>query len=156
MAGMPHRSSSGPLEAFSPPFSPLCPRIHGLFPTIEFAVAFSLSISAQPRSHPSSCLPQLRRPHRRGEEQHRPQPFVPPRSDPPRPIMIARPISRIPLRARAPCAPGPPVSAHVPWCWARSVSAPSPLVADTPWPACQRSPADLIFLGRRSNLSRWF
>jgi hypothetical protein len=39
MAGMAHRSFSVPLEAFSPPFSPLCPWIHGLFPAIEFAVA---------------------------------------------------------------------------------------------------------------------
>jgi hypothetical protein len=41
MAGMPRRSSSGPPEAFSPPFSPLCPWIRGLFPAIEFAVASS-------------------------------------------------------------------------------------------------------------------
>jgi hypothetical protein len=39
------RSSSGPPETFSPPFSPLCPQIHGLFPAIEFAVAFSPSLS---------------------------------------------------------------------------------------------------------------
>jgi hypothetical protein len=45
MAGMPRRSSSCPPEAFPPPFSPLCPQIHGLFPTIEFAVAFSPSLS---------------------------------------------------------------------------------------------------------------
>ena len=44
MAGIPHRSSSSPPEAFSPPFFPLCPRIHGLFPAIEFAVAFSPSL----------------------------------------------------------------------------------------------------------------
>jgi hypothetical protein len=41
---MPHRSYSGPLETFSPPFSPLCPWIHGLFPAIEFVVAFSPSV----------------------------------------------------------------------------------------------------------------
>jgi hypothetical protein len=41
---MAHRSYSGPLEAFSPPFYPLCPWIHGLFPTIEFAVAPSPSL----------------------------------------------------------------------------------------------------------------
>jgi hypothetical protein len=41
---MPRRSSSGPPETFSPPFFPLCPRIHGLFPAIEFAVAFSPSL----------------------------------------------------------------------------------------------------------------
>jgi hypothetical protein len=39
----------------------------------------------------------------------------PPRSDLARLILIARPRSRIPLRARAPCAPGSPVSARVPW-----------------------------------------
>ena len=44
MAGMAHRSSSGPLKAFSPPFSPLCPWIHGLFPAIEFVVAPSPSL----------------------------------------------------------------------------------------------------------------
>uniref|UniRef100_A0A804Q9X3 Uncharacterized protein n=1 Tax=Zea mays TaxID=4577 RepID=A0A804Q9X3_MAIZE len=42
---MPRRSSSGPPEAFSPPFSPLCPRIRGLFPAIEFVVAFSPSLT---------------------------------------------------------------------------------------------------------------
>jgi hypothetical protein len=44
MVGIPHRSYYGPPETFSPPFSPLCPRIHGLFPAIEFAVAFSPSL----------------------------------------------------------------------------------------------------------------
>jgi hypothetical protein len=41
---MPRWSSSGPPEAFSPPFSPLCPRIRGFFPTIEFAIAPSPSL----------------------------------------------------------------------------------------------------------------
>jgi hypothetical protein len=47
---MAHRSYSGPPEAFSPPFSPLCPWIHGLFPAIEFAMAPSPSLpnSADP------------------------------------------------------------------------------------------------------------
>jgi hypothetical protein len=36
---MAHRSFSGPPEATSPPVSPLCPWIHGLFPAIEFVVA---------------------------------------------------------------------------------------------------------------------
>jgi hypothetical protein len=44
---MAHRSYSGPPEAFSPPFYPLCPWIHDLFPAIEFAVAPS---SSQPSS----------------------------------------------------------------------------------------------------------
>jgi hypothetical protein len=67
----------------------------------------ALSLSAQlwrPRSHPSSRLPQPRRPHRRGEEQRRPQPFAPPWSDPLRPIFITRPRSQIMLRARTPDA----------------------------------------------------
>jgi hypothetical protein len=41
---MAHQSYSGPPEAFSPPFSPLCPWIHGPFPAIEFAVAPSSSL----------------------------------------------------------------------------------------------------------------
>jgi hypothetical protein len=36
---MAHQSFSGPSEATSPLFSPLCPWIHGLFLAIEFAVA---------------------------------------------------------------------------------------------------------------------
>jgi hypothetical protein len=47
---MAHRSCSGPPEASSPPFSPLCLWIHGPFPAIEFAVApsFSLPTSGDP------------------------------------------------------------------------------------------------------------
>jgi hypothetical protein len=41
---MAHRRYSGPPETFSPLFSLLCPWIHGLFPAIEFAVAFSPSL----------------------------------------------------------------------------------------------------------------
>jgi hypothetical protein len=41
---MPRWSSSGPLEAFSPPFSPLCPWIRGLFPATEFALTSSPSL----------------------------------------------------------------------------------------------------------------
>jgi hypothetical protein len=44
VAGIPHRSCSGLPETFSPLFSPLCPWIHGLFPAIEFVVAFSPSL----------------------------------------------------------------------------------------------------------------
>jgi hypothetical protein len=44
MAGMAHRSFSGPPETFSPPFYPLCSWIHGLFPAIEFVVAPSPSL----------------------------------------------------------------------------------------------------------------
>jgi hypothetical protein len=39
VAGIAHRSCSGPPETLSQPFSPLYPWIHGLFPAIEFAVA---------------------------------------------------------------------------------------------------------------------
>jgi hypothetical protein len=41
---MAHQSYSDPPEAFSPPFSPLCPWIHGLFPATEFAVVPSPSL----------------------------------------------------------------------------------------------------------------
>ena len=41
MARIPHRSSFDLPEAFSPPFFPLCPQIHGLFPATEFVVASS-------------------------------------------------------------------------------------------------------------------
>jgi hypothetical protein len=41
---MAHRSYSGLPETFSPPFSILCPWIHGLFPAIEFAVVPSPSL----------------------------------------------------------------------------------------------------------------
>jgi hypothetical protein len=44
VAGIAHRSFSGPPETFSPLFSPLCPWIRGLFPAIEFAVAPSPSL----------------------------------------------------------------------------------------------------------------
>jgi hypothetical protein len=44
VAGMAQRSFSDPPEAFSPPFYPLCPWIHGLFPAIEFVVEPSPSL----------------------------------------------------------------------------------------------------------------
>jgi hypothetical protein len=44
VAEIPHRSYSGPPETFPLSFSPLCPRIHGFFPAIEFVVAFSPSL----------------------------------------------------------------------------------------------------------------
>jgi hypothetical protein len=49
---MAHRSYFDPPETFSPPFSPLRLWIHGLFPTIEFAVAPSPSLpnSGDPRA----------------------------------------------------------------------------------------------------------
>jgi hypothetical protein len=52
VAGMAHRSYSGPPETFSPPFSLLYPWIHGLFPAIEFVMVPSPSLpnSGDPRS----------------------------------------------------------------------------------------------------------
>jgi hypothetical protein len=41
---MAHRSYSGQPETFSPPFSLLCPWIHGLFPAIKFVVVPSPSL----------------------------------------------------------------------------------------------------------------
>jgi hypothetical protein len=58
-------------------------------------------------------------------------------------------------RTRA-LAPWPACQRPNPWCWARSVSALSPSVADTPWPAYQRSLARARALGCRSNLNRRF
>jgi hypothetical protein len=135
---MAHRSYSGPPEAFSPPFSLLCPWIHGLFPAIEFAVAPSPSL---PNSgNPGATLARaslnsgdLTVAERSGAACSR---LFSPWSDPLRPIQIERLRSRITLRARAPCPAGPPVSTQTPWRWARSVSALSPSVADTLWPAC--------------------
>jgi hypothetical protein len=69
----------------------------------------------------------------------------PPRT-PPRPILIERlgpPRTHVAVRSPL-------------WRWARFVSALSPSVANTPCPACQRSPARARALGRRSNLGRWF
>jgi hypothetical protein len=54
VAGLAHRSCSGPPEAFSPPFPPLCPWIHGPFQAIEFAVAPSSSLSNS--SEPEATL----------------------------------------------------------------------------------------------------
>jgi hypothetical protein len=52
VARMAHRSYSGPPNAFSSPFSPLCLWIRGLFPAIEFAMAPSSSLpnSGDPRA----------------------------------------------------------------------------------------------------------
>jgi hypothetical protein len=55
---MAHRSYSGPPETFSPLFSLLYPWIHGPFPAIEFAMAFSPSAQSRrpqtPLAH--ACL----------------------------------------------------------------------------------------------------
>ena len=111
MAGILHRSSFGPPEAFSPLFSPLCPRIRGLFPAIEFAVAFSPSLpnpgdpgTTLARACPNSS--DLTTAERSSAARSR---LFFPRSDPLRPILIARPRPRVPLRARVPCALGLPL-----------------------------------------------
>jgi hypothetical protein len=183
MAGIAHWSFSGLPETLSPPFSPLYPWIHGLFPAIEFTVA------------PSSPLPNSGDPvatlacaslnsgnftaaERSGAACSR----LFPRSDPLRPILIERLGPRVPLRARAPDAlsrlSAPPAAAHPsrsnfprlilierlgPLQLSVSPLALGPLgqralpfVADTPCPACQRSPAHTRALGRRSNLGRRF
>ena len=95
MAGIAHRSFSGPPETFSPPFSPLCPWIHGLFPAIEFAVAFSPSLpnSGDPGATLArACLNSgdLTAAERSGAARSR----LFPRSDPLRPIQIERPGPR--------------------------------------------------------------
>jgi hypothetical protein len=177
---MAHRSYSGPPETFSPPFSPLCPWIHGPFPVIEFAVAPFSSLpnygdlgatlartsltpaTSPPRRgttppaavRPPGLIPSVRfRSHGLDHgyrfvhacltpwpaSQRRPQPLSP-WSDPLRPIQIARPGPRVPLRARAPdtlarlSATKPPGAGP-----ARLARSPSS-VAGTPWPAYQRSP----------------
>ena len=92
MAGIAHRSSSGPPETLSPPFSPLCPWIHGLFPAIEFVVASSSSL---PNSgDPVATLARARlnsgnltAAERSGAARSR----LFPRSDPLCPIQIERP-----------------------------------------------------------------
>jgi hypothetical protein len=87
----------------------------------------------------------------------------PSQSDFPRPILIERlgpprtpsdPPSDLDRTART---PSDPCSRLFPlWHWARSISALYPSIADTPCPACQRSPARARALGRRSNLGRRF
>jgi hypothetical protein len=142
MAGMAHRSYSGPPETFSPPFYPLCPWIHGLFPAIEFVGAFSPSLpnSSDPGATPACASLNSGDPtaaKRNSAACSRPSPW----SDPLRPIQIARLRSRITLRTRAPdalaCLSAPKPSGAGPALSARS----PPSVADTPWPTCQRSPA---------------
>jgi hypothetical protein len=169
-----------PARGFLTAVLPSLSWIHGPFPAIKFVVSPSSSMpnSGDP-GPPSSRLPQLRRPHRRGEEQCRPQPFTPPRSDPLRPIQIAWPGPRVPLRARAPdtlahqlaplavirppwsdplrpiqiARPGPRVPLHVrtPWCLAR-LSAPKPPSAGPARSVCS-PPLSLTPLARLSALA---
>jgi hypothetical protein len=91
VARIAHRSFSGPPETFSPPFSLLCPWIHGPLPAIEFAVAPSspLPNSGDPgatlaRAHLNSS--DLTAMERSGAARSR----LFPQSDPLRPIQIER------------------------------------------------------------------
>jgi hypothetical protein len=187
VTGIAHRSFSGPPETFSPPFSLLCPWIHGLFPTIEFAVVPSSSLpnSGDPGAT-LACASLNSGDFTAAERSGAARSRLFPRSDPLRPIQIERLRPWVLLRARAPDAlarlSAPPVAAHPSqpnflcpilierlrpprtplhpilierfgpprtpaavrfplWRWACSVNALSPSVADTPCPACQRSPA---------------
>jgi hypothetical protein len=93
VAGIAHHSCSSPPEVFSPPFYPLCPWIHGLFPAIEFAVAPSLPNSDDPGATLArACLNSgdLTAAERSGAAHSR----LFPRSDPLRPIQIERPGPR--------------------------------------------------------------
>jgi hypothetical protein len=88
---MARRSFSGLPEATSPPLSPLCPWIHGLFPAILFAVAPSPSLpnSGDPGATLArACLNSgdLVAAERSGAARSR----LFPRSDPLRPIQIER------------------------------------------------------------------
>jgi hypothetical protein len=92
MAGIAHRSCSGPPEVFSPPFYPLCPWIHGLFPAIEFIMVPSPSLpnSGDPGATLArACLNSgdLTAAERSGAARSR----LFPRSNPLRPIQIERP-----------------------------------------------------------------
>jgi hypothetical protein len=141
MAGIPHRSSSGPPEAFSLPFSPLCPRIRGLFPATEFAVAFSPSLPnpGDPKTTLACACTNFgdfTTVERSGAARSR----SPPRSDLSRLILIARPRLRDTASRTRALRPGPSVSARVPWRWARSVSAPSTSIADAPSPPISARP----------------
>ena len=98
---MAHRSYSGPPEAFSPSFSPLCPWIHGLFPAIEFAVAPSSSLPNS--SDPGATLARARLNSgdlTAAERSDAARSRLFPWSDPLRPIQIEWLGPRVPLRAR--------------------------------------------------------
>jgi hypothetical protein len=137
MAGMAHRSYSGPPETFSLSFSLLYPWIHGLFPAIEFAVVPSPSLpnsgdpratlaraslnsgdltaaerssAARSRSPLPDLIPSVRFRSNSPDRGYRFMHALPwPASDPLRPIQIKWPEPRVPLRARAPCALGLPL-----------------------------------------------
>jgi hypothetical protein len=157
MAGMPRRSSSGPPETFSPLFSPLCPWIHGLFPAIELAVAFSPSLPnpGDPRAtlaRASLNSGDLTAAERSSATRSRLTPPVwSPPFDPDRMTQIAGTASR----TRA-LHPWPACQRPSPLALGLLGHCALPLCHWRPWPACQHSPAPARAIGRRSNLSRWF
>jgi hypothetical protein len=156
---MPRRSSFGPPETFSLSFFPPLSTDSWPFPGhwVCRGVLFLSAQSRRPWSHPSTCLPQLRRLHHRGEEQRRPQPFVSPWSDTPlvrswshgpdrgyrfahaRPAPLARPSAPMFPSAGPAWAVRPPPMSLTPLARLSALARPR---------ACA--------LGRRSNLSRRF
>jgi hypothetical protein len=97
-----------PPETFSPPFSLLCPWIHGLFPAIEFVVAFSPSLPNSGDPGATLARASLNSGDPTAAERNSAAPAVrPPWSGPLCPIQVARPGPRVPLRARAPHALAP-------------------------------------------------
>jgi hypothetical protein len=103
VAGIAHRSFSGPPKTFSPSFSTICLWIRGLFLAIEFAMAPSspLPNSGDPGATVvRTCLNSgdLTAAERTSAARSR----LFPRSDPLHLIQIERPGPRIPLRARTP------------------------------------------------------
>jgi hypothetical protein len=117
VTGIAHRSFSGPPETFSPPFSLLCPWIHGLFPTIEFAVVPSSSLpnSGDPGAT-LACDSLNSGDFTAAERSDAAHSRLFPRSDPLCLIQIERLRPWVLLRARAPDAldrlSAPPVAAH--------------------------------------------
>jgi hypothetical protein len=147
-----------PAQGFLTVVPPSLPVDSWPFPAIEFIVAPSSSLPnfgdpGATLAHASLNSGDLTAAERSGAARSR---LFSPWSDPLRPIWTERLRSRITLRTGAPCRPGPPVIAQTLWRWACSVSALFPSVADTPWTACQRSPARACALGRRCNLGCGF
>jgi hypothetical protein len=140
---MARQSSSGPPEAFSPPFSPLFPWIHGLFPAIEFVVAPSPSLPNSGDPGATLARASLNSGDLTAAERSDAacSLLFSPWSDPLRPIQIERPRPRDTTSRTRALTPWPARQHPNPWRWARSVSALFPSIADTPWPTCQRSPA---------------
>ena len=126
-----------PAQGFLTVVPPSLPVDSWPFPAIEFTVATSPSLpnSSDPGAT-LACASLNSGDFTAAERSDAARSHLFPRSDLLRSIQIERLRSRITLRARAPCPAGPPVSTQTPWRWARSVSALSPSVADTLWPAC--------------------